>query len=921
MKDSVQHRSLAGILVVAALLLTGCLPPVAQSVAQATATQPAPAPAPTLSPEKTQAPTRTPTPAPPSALALLEAASDAAKQVASYRLAMEMLMTLSGPAIGTEVVIPITFVGGVQAPDRLQGLVTVSQGDQKLENEIIVIGETTYVKDSLAGQWQKSTASATVFDPKDLAGIEPDEIQNLEFIGEDTLAGVPVYLLTGRAAFPLGLGEPIGTIEGDLAARYWIAREDSRLVQGAVEGEMALSGELEATIAVSMTMRFSDYDVPLEIETPELPARAQPQGILFPPLTANDAQSHLERGLLSLEDDRPGLAAAHFDRAIALQPELTDAYLYRGLALAFTYDELEARADFARVLETTADDVVTLLLAQLFGGQSALCNNWNSIAGSSPDIAQAWAVQGACICFTSKVDQKPLEQAFDAFERARALDAEAADPYYAEAAARCFQRMYDQGAVEQIEPVLARINADVARHPELPGGYLARAEAILWLRDYTIAQTIDAWIDMYRFLSRASCPMGPQLAFSFDRNDLLQAAGERMRVSNCQMVDSAFDDIWDDEIDFSGVEALKSKDAVFAAKWSELERVYREFGGRVAARQATLTSLLDLNAVTFVGETGRIATISGDYYPNLVLWNSEGKQDLKVDLGEGNDTVSFSSDGRLAVTGDEHGAVALWDVASGAPLRTLGGLDKPVSAVSFSQDAALVVAVSGEWTDENGNDGRAVRVWNAETGELIHQLDGVSAPAQGTGRPAESVAITSDSRVIVLADEGVAYTLDRDKGEAIHLLGKPCEDRYGCEDNSHYVALSPDGLRIATAGRVTPVARIWNSDSGAGICQVTGLRGGGGPLAFSPDGRLLAAGTGAGMIGVWDAGTGALAWLGGHRGGYPATSGSFQIQDLAFSLDGKRLITAGTDGAIRIWDVETGEELQIIYAETSTAPP
>ena len=908
MKVSAQSRSLAGILVIAALLLTGCHQPVPQTTEQPTVTSVPPSPTP-------PSPTLTPTPAPPSALALLETANEAAKRATSYHFAMDMLMILSGPDIDEEMRIPMTFVGDVQSPDRIRGLMTMSDGDQQRQNEIIVIGKTTYLKDSLSGQWQEGSASTPVFAPKELAGLDPSEIEDLELAGEDTLDGAPVYVLTGCATFPLDLGEPVGTIESDLAARYWIAQKDSKLVQGAVEGEMALTGELDATIAVSMTMRLSDYNAPLAIEAPALPIRAHPAGVLLAPLAADDARSHLERGLLSLEDDLPGLAAAHFGRAIVLQPELTEAYLYRGLALALTYDELEAQADFTRMLEAAADDPTVSLLAEVFGSQDELCDNRAGGVQPSPGMAQVWTLQAACLCSASEVDEKSLERAYDAFETARALDAAAADPYYAAAATSCFNTMYQAGEVEQIEPILARINADLARYPDLPGGYLVRAEAILWLHDYTIEETIDAWIDMYRFLSLASCPTGPQLKFGFDRNDLLQVAGERLRYTNCLSVDSAFDDIWDDEIDLSGVDALKAQDAGFAAKWTELERVYREYSSRFAAAQATVIPLLELNAVTFVGETGQIATISGDYYPTLVLWNSEGKQELKVDLGEDNDAISFSPDGRLLVTGNDEGAVALWDVASGAPLRTLGGLDKPVSAVSFSQDTALVVAVSGEWTDENGGDGRAVRVWNAETGELIHKLDGVLAPDQGTGIPAESVAITSGGRVIVLADEGVAYTLDSDKGETIHQLGKPCEDRYSCGDNSHYVALSPDGLRIATAGRVTPVARVWNRDSGAEIHQVAGLRGGGGPLAFSPDGKLLAAGTGAGMIGVWDAETGALAWLGGHRGGYPATSGSFQIQDLAFSLDGKRLITAGTDGAVRIWDVVTGEELQIIYAE------
>jgi WD40 repeat protein len=66
-------------------------------------------------------------------------------------------------------------------------------------------------------------------------------------------------------------------------------------------------------------------------------------------------------------------------------------------------------------------------------------------------------------------------------------------------------------------------------------------------------------------------------------------------------------------------------------------------------------------------------------------------------------------------------------------------------------------------------------------------------------------------------------------------------------------------------------------------------------LAFSPDGKVLAAGeAGRGTILLWDAVSGRfLARLAGHRGG---------IRDFAFSPDGKRLASASADSTVLIWD-------------------
>jgi hypothetical protein len=72
-----------------------------------------------------------------------------------------------------------------------------------------------------------------------------------------------------------------------------------------------------------------------------------------------------------------------------------------------------------------------------------------------------------------------------------------------------------------------------------------------------------------------------------------------------------------------------------------------------------------------------------------------------------------------------------------------------------------------------------------------------------------------------------------------------------------------------------------------------------GAVAFSPDGRLLAAAGYDGRAFLWDVGT-ARAW------GKPLRHGA-DVRALAFSPDGRLLATGGMDASARLWHVATGQ--------------
>src|SRR5947207_11096720 len=93
------------------------------------------------------------------------------------------------------------------------------------------------------------------------------------------------------------------------------------------------------------------------------------------------------------------------------------------------------------------------------------------------------------------------------------------------------------------------------------------------------------------------------------------------------------------------------------------------------------------------------------------------------------------------------------------------------------------------------------------------------------------------------------------------------------------------------------------------------LKGHTGPVlsvAFSPDGKTLASGTGehnvSGAVNLWVVATGKeKATLQGH---------TKTVYSVAFSPDGKTLVSVSGDGTMKLWDVPLGKELVTVQVHT-----
>ena len=77
------------------------------------------------------------------------------------------------------------FTGDVQPPDRLQGAMTTSTNNDEVETQVVVIGDTSYVKNPLTDRWVVNPQSV-LFNPENLM-ISASDVKELKFLGEETV--------------------------------------------------------------------------------------------------------------------------------------------------------------------------------------------------------------------------------------------------------------------------------------------------------------------------------------------------------------------------------------------------------------------------------------------------------------------------------------------------------------------------------------------------------------------------------------------------------------------------------------------------------------------------------------------------------------------------------------------------------------
>ena len=268
--------------------------------------------------------------------------------------------------------------------------------------------------------------------------------------------------------------------------------------------------------------------------------------------------------------------------------------------------------------------------------------------------------------------------------------------------------------------------------------------------------------------------------------------------------------------------------------------------------------------------------------------------------------VAFSRDSRMIAAAAGDNSVKVWDVMTGRELQTFAGPQGSVVAavgvyfIGFAANNQLVTVSD------------AARVWDLTAGREVRtlQIDAIEVVGSFNGTDGGMVLSADGTQFAVFSDDSEAHVklIDVASGRESRRINLQ-EKRI----DSLQLAFTPDG-RLIAAGVVDRRFKLWDlaakkeqelARTAKDFSQVR----------FSRDGRLLGWSESY-NVRIWDVAT--MRELPSLKA---PNTGLYPMGDayLNFSEDGKRLATGGFDTDTIVWETETGKRLANLTGRTNMA--